>query len=53
MQNLITDPVTPADLAWIVSKGTWYPADHLLLLDNLLVKVSLGEIKKLNDFHAS
>lgn len=50
MQNLITDPVTPADLAWIVSKGTWYPADHLLLLDNLLVKVSLGEIKNLMIF---
>ena len=50
MQNLITDPVTPADLAWIVSKGTWYPADHLLLLDTLLVKVSLGEIKNLMIF---
>ena len=46
----INDPVTPSDLAWIVSKGKWYPADHLLLLDDLLVKVSLGIIKNLMIF---
>lgn len=48
--GLITSPVTPSDLAWMVSKGKWYPADHLLLLDEALVKVSLGLIKRLMIF---
>ena len=48
--GLITTPVTPSDLAWMVSGGKWSPADHLLLLDEALVKVSLGQIKRLMIF---
>lgn len=49
MQEILT-PKTPASLAVIASKYQWEPAEHLLLLDNLLVQASLGEIKNLMIF---
>ena len=42
--------VSPASLAYSLSCGRWYPADHLLLLDSYLVQVAAGVIKNLMIF---
>jgi predicted phage terminase large subunit-like protein len=42
--------VSPASLAYSLSGGRWYPAEHLLLLDEALVQVAAGEIKNLMVF---
>jgi len=41
---------SPASMAYSLSGGRWYPAEHLLLLDEYLVKVANGEIKNLMVF---
>lgn len=51
--NLLQVPpviVSPANLAFGLSGGRWYPSDHLLLLDEYLVKVASGDIKHLMIF---
>lgn len=42
--------VSPAFLAYKLSKGEWQPADHLLLLNKYLVEVATGKIKNLMIF---
>jgi len=45
-------PITlsPANLAFHLSDGRWYPVKHLLLLDKYLVKVAEGKIRNLMIF---
>lgn len=38
---------TPAGFAYLASQHRWMPAEHLLLLSNLLAKVAAGEITRL------
>ncbi len=46
-QTLKIEPTTPANFAYLASRETWYPADHLLLLSDRLLDVAYGRISHL------